>query len=306
MTMKHAWLLLVAAGLLGSGLVRAVNVDFSKDGADALFEAPDGTLPEVVGGVVTLPSRADTRVFPVVSGKKYKLEISAETEGDFVTEKNDRAHILTLQSPRSQVSSTYEVVFQNAAGEEVRGFGGSAPGATPLQRGFFLTNQRQPYVFVFYAPPGATGARVRFLSNGRSTRIAGLRLAEESDEGTVNPNPDFRYGELNYSGWQPARDGRLYTRPDGKTVMNLGYGGGSPFFPFHAETTYQVFARGGGAKPLDIEYFDKDGKPIVRRFLIRLSEKGEETKVTPPAGTVMARVTALGALIEEFAVRVAK
>lgn len=298
--MKRMTLILLLVGLLGfSGEAGAFDVDFSRDGVDALFEAGQEALPERVDGLIHLPSRLATRALPVVGGKKYKLEIAAETSGDFVVETNDRAHVLTLQSPNNQLSSTYVVSFQNAAGDEIRGLEGVTPGGRAWLGGFFLTNKRQTSVAVFYAPPDAATLKVSFQSNSRTTHIASLRLAEETEEKTVNPNPDFRYGELNYCGWRPARDGRIYTRPDGKRVLHLGYGGVSPFFPLSPESTYRVFATGEG-QPLNIEYFDRDGKPLLQRFLIRFSSKGEETDLTPPVGTVMARVSALGAIIEEF------
>lgn len=300
--MKRMPLIFLLVGLLGfSGAANAFDVDFSRDDVDTLFEAGREALPERVDGLVRLPSRLSTRALPVVGGKKYKLEIAAETSGDFVVETNDRAHVLTLQSPGNQLSSTYEVSFQNAAGDDIRGLEGVTPGGRAWLGGFFLTNQRQPYVAVFYAPPDAASLKVRFQSNSRTTHIASLHLVEETEEKTVNPNPDFRYGELNYAGWRPARDGRIYTRPDGKRVLHLGYGGVSPIFPLSPERTYRISATGEG-KPLNIEYFDKDGKPLLQRFLIRLSSKGEETDMVPPAGTVMARVSALGAIIEEFKV----
>lgn len=308
--MKYAWLLFFAATCSFVGAVRSAQIDFSQDGVEALFDDSTKTLPKISEGLLTLPDRIETRTFPVEAGVKYKLEIAAEVAGDFVTEVNDRAHILTVQSFKYRLSSTYEIVFLDARGEEIPGLGGTAPGSTPTSRGFFLTNRRQAYVAVFYPPAKAVSLKIRFQSNDRSTSIASLQLAEETAEKTVNPNPDFRYGELNYAGWQPQRDGRLYTRPDGKTVLNVGYGGASPFFPISPGTKYHVSAIGespGNKGTLNIHYYDDAGKSIRSGFLFRPTLKGVETEVTPPPGTVMARIVMYGGVIlEEFKVTQAK
>lgn len=309
MIMKHGWFIALAAGGLWSGAAGAFEVDFSKDSAEALFATSAGALPEISDGAARLPSRSESVLLPVVGGKKYKLEMSAETGGDFVVEKNDRAQILTLQSPGNLLASTYQVVFQNAAGGEVPPLGNVASRSRSAPTGFFLTNKRHPYVSVFYVPPEATNLQVRFQSNGRSTRIASLRLTEETAENAVIPNPDFRYGDLNYSGWLPQRDGRLYTRPDGKTVLHAGYGGTSPFFPLDPGTTYEITAIGDGNKgkaTINIEYIDKNGASLLNRFLIRPDPKGAKTELTPPPGTVAGRLVTYGVILEEFLIRKVK
>lgn len=307
MTMKSAWLLFfLAAPCCLSKAVQSAQVDFSRDSAEALFDDSAKPLPEITEGLLSLPERIETRSFSVQAEKKYKLEIAAQVTGDFVTETNERAHILTLQSFRYRLTSTYEIVFFNAEGEEIAGLGGTSPGMTPNTRGFFLTQHQHTYISVFYSPANAHSLKIRFQSNGHPTRIASLRLAKETTEGTVNPNPDFRYGELNYAGWQPRRAGRLYTRPDGKTVFNAGYGAVSPFFPLSAETKYHVSAIGqspGGGGTVSIIYLDKSGESIRRSFLFRPTSEGVQTELTPPPQTVMARVVMYrGLILNEFKV----
>ena len=273
-----------------------VQVDFSKDAADRLFEGDSEKVPVVEEGLVALTASSDTRAFPVESGKKYKLEISAGVGGDFVVEKNDRAHILTLQSHQHRLSSGYAVVFEGADGGEIPGLGGDGV------RGFFLTSAFRPYTSVFYAPPGAKNLKVRFQTNGRATRIAGLRLAEETEEGTVNPNPDFRYGELSYSGWRPGRDGRIFQRPDGKFVLNVGRGGVSPVFPLEAGRKYRAMARGTG-DAVNIQYLDSGGKSLLSSFLFRPVPESVETEFVPPQETAAGRlVFGGGAILEDIRV----
>lgn len=297
MTMKHLLLFFLTVLFPFGGEAGAFEVDFSKDGVANLFDASAKSLQKDSDGLVVLPSRVETRPLPVEAGKKYRLEISAEVAGSFVVEANDRAHILTLQSFRQRLASTYDVVFQDANGKGIPALGGDK---ATLQ-GFFLTQLRKPYIAVFYAPENAASLKVRFESNGIPTRIASLQLAEETKEDTVNPNPDFRYGEWNYAGWRPQREGRLYTRPDGKTVLHTGYGGTSPVFPLQPENKYRISAVGEG-DTINIEYFDKEGKSILRRFLLRPTPKGAETELTPPPGTAMARFYIYGTILEELKV----
>lgn len=294
MIMKYPWLLIfaVSCSLMGAG--QATQVDFSKEGAEFLFDGSTKKLPEISEGMVTLPAKIETKSLPVEAGKKYKLEIGAEVAGDFVVETNDRAMILTLQSHQNRLSSTFGVTFFDVNGENISGFGGLSP------HGFFISNQRKPYVSVFTVPAKATSLKVVFQSNGRNTRISGLQLAEETTEKTVNPNPDFRYGELNYSGWNPQRDGRLYTRPDGEVVFNAGYGGSSPIFPLLAGSKYHISTKGESTKGngrLTILYYDQAGKNLHRRFLIRPTPEGAETELSPPPGTVMAQIVMYGGVI---------
>lgn len=308
--MKHTWLFFFAASCVSVGAVRSAQINFSQDSAEVLFVDSTKTLPELSEGLLTLPDRIETRSFSVEAGVKYKLEIAAEVTGDLVTEVNDRAHIQTVQSFKNRLTSTYLIVFLDDGGEEIPGLGGTAPGTRPTSRGFFLTNRLEAYVSVFYPPAKAVSLTIRFQSNSGTTRIASLKLAEETTEATVNPNPDFRYGELNYTGWNPQRDGRLYTRPDGKTVLNVGYGGASPFFPLSPSTKYLVSAIGESPKgkgSVDIQYYDEAGKSIRKGFLFRPVPQGVATELTPPPGTAMARIVMYGGVIlEEFRVTEAK
>ncbi len=271
---------------------RAFEVDLSKDDAKRLFDEAAAPIPVISDGSILIPSLMETHALRVDGGKKYLLEIRARVDGSFVTEENDRAHLFTLQSHQNRLSSTYAVTFLNAAGGEIPAPGKEAP------RGFFLSKESQPYTQVFYAPPEATSLKIRFQSNGRTTRISALRLVEETAEQTINPNPDFRYGELSYCGWSPKRDGRLYTRPDGETVLNTGHLGASPYFPLEGGKRYRFSAKGKGAH-LNAHYYDKEGKSIASRFILRPAVEGAEAEAVPPEGTAMARVVASGVVFLE-------
>lgn len=135
------------------------------------------------------------------------------------------------------------------------------------------------------------------------THVANVSLVADDEGGVINNNPDFRYGELNYGGWHPQRDGRLFLRPDGKTVFRSGYGGSSPSVPLQEGRFYRITARGEGGH-LTINYLNAENKRVASRFLLRFPDTaGEEmTELTPPEGAVAAYVIAYGALVESFKV----
>ena len=144
--------------------------------------------------------------------------------------------------------------------------------------------------------------RLHFIPNRRLTQVSSVILEPESEENSVNPNPDYRYGELSYSGWKPGRDRRLYTRPDGKVVLPAGYGGRSPFFALTPGKHYNVHAKGNGGD-MYLVYFDKMGKQIASRFMMRPGPEGAKTDFTPPEGVTTCRFELYGnAILEELRV----
>jgi len=293
--MKKVILLLLSSFLLSGG-GRALEADFGKGVSphEVFANAPDLSVED---GKIRLPENLTSHPIPVEEGRKYLLQIMAEVAGPFVVEENERSHIIILRDPLYRRTAAYSVAFYDAADQEI-----SALGRDRIA-GFILTRQPGLYTNVFYAPPEAATMRVRFKANGRDARLASIRLVEETAEGTINPNPDFRYGELSYCGWRPQRDGRLYTRPDGKVVFNTGYLGGSSMFPLAGGKTYRFFARGSGSA-LNAIYYDHDGKQLVQRFLLRPAPQGVSVEATPPPGTAYCRITVNGvAFLEEFAVK---
>src|SRR5690606_35497268 len=111
---------------------QAFEVDFSQNDATNLFEDPANTLPEITDGQMLLPSEIETKMIPVESGEKYKLQINARVESDFVVEANDRAHIHVLKSHLYRATSTYNILFQDAAGGDIKTHSST--------RGFFLSS----------------------------------------------------------------------------------------------------------------------------------------------------------------------
>lgn len=224
---------------------------------------------------------------------KYRLTMRARVEGPFTIEQNGRAHLQAIQRG-GRWESTYEVLFHGPGLAESASGGG----------GFFLTREWYNYSHVFWTPAGVEKITVQLNPRKTDMQVANVSLVADDEGGVINANPDFRYGELNYCGWWPQRDGRILQRPDGKYVFRSGYGGSTPSIPMKAGRFYKITAR-GEAGNLAITYFDANGKDIANRFLLRFSEDGmseEMVELSPPEGCVAAKVIAYNSLIEYFRV----
>ena len=251
-------------------------------------ELPEGGACLQLGAEV---SRYDAATVELRPETKYRLTVRARVQGAFTVEQNDRAHIEAVQR-RGRGESAYEVQFHETDAVPASAGGG----------GFFLTRDWYDYVHVFRVPPGVRQATIRLKPRGHVTQIARVTLMADDEDGAINNNPDFRYGELNYCGWAPQRDGRIFLRPDGRCFFRSGYGGSSPAFPLTAGRRYRMCGQGEGGH-LNIHYYDADGKSIASRFLLRLSAGMEAAaELTPPEDCVSARVVAYGALLESFKV----
>jgi hypothetical protein len=294
---KHHGLFLVplAAHLLtGAPLL---DHDYTAS-ADLLPEETSSGIsrPAMGEGAFCLELDGSSRNLPlatvaVVPNTKYRLTLRARVQGAFTVEQNDRAHIEAIMR-RGRTESGYQV----------RLLTGDDPAGTSGGGGFILTRDWYDYVHVFRVPADVLQATIRLEPRGHVTQIARVTLETADENGAININPDFRYGELNYCGWSPQRDGRLYQRPDERCVFRSGYGGSSPRFPLQTGRFYRMTARGQGGH-LNIHYYDADGKSIASRFLLRPSETDEAAaELTPPDGCVSARVVMYGTVLESFKV----
>ncbi len=298
--------MLLLTGLCGSLMLPANPIHTQSFDT----EQPEAYLESVVEGVTTVQTEdggmclalpAELRVstmkaMPVTPETTYKLTFLARTDRSDTVESNDRAHMEMLQS-YGRFLPMYELLFFDSDGEQIqrsgRGFGGS-----------ILTSDWYAYSLAFQPPPETAAVKIRFSPRNSPLYIDNLEIVS-IDDGTINVNPEFEYGELNYSGWRPARDGRLYTRPDGKTVFKSGYGGVSPFFPLRETVTYQLYARGQRQTTngwLSLTYYDAEGKRLGDRFLLRPTVEGESVELVPPPGTFEARLVMYSVILESFRV----
>ena len=282
-------LLMFSASTAGAEIVS--NYDFRKADTAKRVTLPKGATwvaPEGqnAGYVVLDPTikQIDLPLEAVRPGVKYRVNIRARIDGDYVVELNDRAHIESVIR-RGRYESNYRVM--ETQGETVSNRGG----------GFFLTKNWHTYVHVFYTSGVAETITVQFSPNNKKTYIERIAILADDEGGAINQNPDFRYGELNYCGWRPSRDGRLYDTPEGKTVYRSGYYASSPTFPLKALRAYRAIASGSSGA-LNINYYDSNGKSVGKRFLLRPSNKEPATvEFTPPEGTTSGNIIVTGHLL---------
>lgn len=266
-----------------------------RDGV-ALTRIPHtGQVLEIPGSVREI----DLKPIAVEPGRKYLVFFKARVNDDFTVERHDRAHIMTLHN-HGRMASGYQVMFLDRGGNPV------APSGNIHSHGlsgFILSSDWYQYASEFYAPANAASMRMRFFTRGHDLYVDAFGLSRFQHDNVVNLNPQFRYGELNYAGWRPQRDGRLYLRPDGKTVFTSGWGGASSTFPLQHGQNYRFHVRGPVGGRLNLEYFDRDGNRITSRFLLRPNPDGAETVLNPPEGTAMGRAVMYGVVgLEEFTV----
>lgn len=300
---RRAWMILAVALL--AGVCRggeAVVLDFCR--ADALESYLEkGATGAVLGGAagsggcfLELPGasrKVTLKALPVVAERLYRLRFMAWVDGEACIEQNDRIHIESLQGYYKPAA--YELRFSgDDPQQELR-----QPGYR--EGGFLLTGTSCEYVHVFYTPAGSSQVGVTFMPNGVTTRIRALSLELCEDAGGLIGNPDFRYGELNYCGWRPARDGRIYQLDDGRRVFNSGYGGMSSIFPLREGQSYVAVGRGVG-RP-NLAYLDAEGKQLNTRFLFEL-KSGQESRAefSPPPGSRYGRIVMYNVWLESLQV----
>jgi len=285
--MTRSVLLLVTA-IWWAHSAHAFQVDFSRNTPADFLELKPRDKVQVTEKEILLPKQVASHPIPVEPGKKYKLVIKARVESDLVVEKNHRALQLTRKNPR--ILSGYTVAFHDANGAAVQlvPMGGGMAAHNGIS-GKFLTENEHPYVNVFHVPQGASSLTISFRTAGVPTWVSGVELSEETREGTVNVNPDFRYGELNYCGWSTGRSGKLHVLPDGKGVLASGWGGGARVFPVDPNRQYRVTAVGEAAEgAINIRYLDQAGQTIGNMFLIRPTRQGATREFVPLPGSAAA------------------
>ncbi|MDD3952377.1 MAG: hypothetical protein PHY82_00510 [Lentisphaeria bacterium] len=228
--------------------------------------------------------------FPIQSQRQYRLRFTAWLDDRFTVEHHDRAHIKTLQGLHRP--SSFEMQFFDGNKQEKR-----IPGYR--EGGFLLTAEPYEYVHEFFAPEGSVSVQISFLPNGIRTFLSKLSLSQLPESNVINCNPDLSFGELNYCGWRPARDGRLYQLPDGKAIFYSGYGGMSGIFPLQEGKQYKAVGMGRG-RP-NLTYLNAEGKTINSRFLFELKSGAEnQAEFTPPPGTSYGRIVSYNVWLESL------
>jgi hypothetical protein len=240
--------------------------------------------------------------------EKYKLTIRAAVDSKDTVESNDRIPEFSKKT-YGKAFSGYELNFFDPEGQEVA----FRLYKTVLIRtsGEIISRNIHDYVTVFYAPPKADTLRLKLRPQKNKLLIEGVKLESENAEGTVNCNPDFRYGELNPSGWVPHPEGRLYRRPDGRTVLKSGPSAHCAFFSVDDQSRYSFYCKGIGydakAGKATVSFYDENGNSIGSTHLFwdkDMKDGATKESIKPPPGSVRAMVHVALVIFEE--VRVTK
>lgn len=271
----------------------------------ALGVSADGTkCLGMDGSVISLALKP----VPVRPLEKYKLTIRAAVEGKDTMESNDRIADFARQTGGRTVAG-YALTFLDAEGRQtgfiLRGT------ALVANSGTILSGTINDVVQVFYSPPRANTMQLVLSPRKHKLLVESIRLEVEQNEGTVNCNPDFRYGELSPSGWSWDSEGRLYRRPDGKTVLKSGVSGNSPIFPVSDQSRYSFYCRGSAYEikqefgNATVSFYDETGGNLGGMHLFWAEAMGEgakKTQIKPPPGATQAQVNLRRVIFEELRV----
>ena len=271
----------------------ATILDTAVQGAEMVPAEKGGNFLKLAEDV----HAAALKAFPAAPETKYRFSFLGRIEDENTVEKNDRAHIEMLRT-YGRFAPAYAILFLDAHGNQIESKFHGCSGAV-------LTSDWYRYVYVFYSPAGTRSMKIEFLPRKRPFHADDLEVTVESEEGAVNCNTDFSYGELNYCGWRPARDGRLYKRPDGEIVLKSGYGGGSTYFPLHEGKNYRVYVRGQGQVPggsVRMNYYDEEVNRLGQRFLLRPTPDGGHVDLAPPPKTRYGSVVMYSVILQELKV----
>ena len=232
---------------------------------------------------------------PVDPEKKYLLTFSANATGESTLEANPRIFIQVKKGFASQLV----IEFFDAGGGKV--------GTTEVS---ILSKSLRVYGRAFYPPPVATHLKLNLIpAKGEQVEVQNVRVTQELPElekAAINPHPTFEFGNLSGYGYILGHGGGIYTRPDGKTVLNTGFAGISPMFPVKPDTFYQSYCRGilplGRKSNLTLQCFGEDSKKTIKSMRVNISQQGETTKLLLPLKTKQANFLFYHVILEELRV----
>ncbi len=269
--MKFIYIITTLSFVLLASLIAETSVDIKFDSDQAIkhLEAPGPgvTYGKILGGKSCLVLKSDVgsqaiRSIPVKPLQKYKMTIRAAVESAETIEANDRISKIMRMS-RGKGFATCEVKFFNKDGHEVTfKLYGHTRGTAPVR---IISQKAIDYVAVFYAPARAESLQILFEPRSRMLIVERVIVAPEVSEGTVNCNPDFRYGDFSLCGWNPGAEGGAFKLPNGATVLKCGEGGRGVRFPVDDSAKYSFHCKG-------TDYSDQGGKVMVSFY----NSKGDQ------------------------------
>jgi hypothetical protein len=256
--------------------------------ASPLFEVLEPIAIQKPKGITPEP-------IPVDPEKKYLLTFSANSTGESTLEANPRVSIQVKKGFASQLV----IEFCDAGG-----------GKAGTIEASILSKSPRLYGRAFYPPPAATHLKLNLIpAKGEWVEVQNVRLTQdlpELEKAAINPHPTFEFGNLNGYGYILGYGGGVYTRPDGKTVLNTGFAGISPVFPVKPDIFYEIYCRGilplGRKSNLTLQCFGEDSKKPIKSMRVNVSNRGETTKLLLPLKTKQANFLFYHVILEELRV----
>jgi hypothetical protein len=321
--MKYVKLLSALSLLLAAASVNAqtvVDISFDNDNYAKHFEStvdgvalgksPGQQSCLIIDGEAEAQPLKPIKVQPL---QKYKLTMRAAIDAVDTIETNDRLSEFSSVA-RGKSFAGCDLYFSDKDGVRVLfalygkdRFAGTrkieAEGVDVVSR------KRHDYVIVFYAPPMADALHIKLAPRKRNLLVEKMVLEVEDAEGTVNCNPDFRYGELNLSGWRPDTEGRLFRRPDNTTVLKCGTAATSSVFVVDDELRYSFLCKGIGydkkSGKVIVLFFDENGNELGHTHLFwdrDMQEGATKAGIRPIPGSKLAILKASLVILEKVIV----
>ncbi|QDU96993.1 hypothetical protein [Lignipirellula cremea] len=273
-----------------------LDLDFAKPHAiDGLLKDPAGRLQiESVDGAAVLVADDTTVRFQDIAVKpngRYVLSLTAGFQGNGES---------IEENPHFEVFNRLGQTGANLPSREIRFLDASGKSAGQTLRYGLPFKSMHDYVDEFYAPAGAVTARIA-ISTGKANRLllAKAVLAESRETETLNINPTFALGPVNYAGWTNISAGGQLIQQDGKTIFDTKYGSSGQPIPLTQSGTYAISAKatGNGYNSIVIiRVYDADGKELMRAST---RQYGPPTYFVPPADAVYASFLVYSCLLEE-------
>ena len=293
--MKPILTLLIALSTNATQAAPPLEVDFSSAKAvEHLVNDASGRVhASQVGGVhalVVADATAHFRDVVVKPATKYTLKLDAAFEGDVESiEENPRFEVFARLGHTSPRLPSREIRFVDAAGKST---GKALVYSMPFKN-------RRTYQDVFYTPRDAASARIG-LASGKGIRLvlSQLKLEETADEASLNVNPAFQLGPVNYSGWQNISAGGQLIERDGKPILDTKYGSTGQIIPLPGPGTYAISAKAtsnGYNSVVILRVYDAHGEKLMQASTRRY---GPRTYFVPPKNAVTASFLVYSCLLE--------
>jgi len=232
---------------------------------------------------------------PVNPDQKLLIAFTASITGESTIEENARISVQVKKG----FASLLQIDFLDDGGNKV--------GSTEVS---ILSKFPRIYGRVMYPPPGSKAVNLQIVPAKReNVKVEKLSVSNElpqKEKAGINPHPTFEFGDLCTYGYTLGYGGGVYTRPDGKTVLNSGFAGNSPIFPIRPDSYYEIDCRGipylGRKSSIMLQCFGEDLRKPIKSMRVQVSQQGVTTKLLIPKNVKRANFGFYYVILEELRV----